>query len=135
MSNQVHVACALGNKACQQYRSVLYLPAGELFDRLTIAERTGERKRCLDTLVKVESLIIDDWLLTTPTRQQIQQLRTLIDRRHKTIYCTQLPPGQWHDRMEEKILADAIVDRITTNTHATVLTCDEPMRKRFGLPG
>jgi DNA replication protein DnaC len=137
-AGKTYVACALGNKACQQYRSVLYLPAGELFDRLTIAERTGERKRCLDTLVKVELLIIDDWFLTTPSRQQIQQLHTLIDRRHKTastIYCTQLPPGQWHDRMEEKILADAIIDRITTNAHATVLTCDESMRKHFGLPG
>ena len=26
--------------------AVLYLQAGELFDRITIAERTGERKRC-----------------------------------------------------------------------------------------
>ena len=133
-AGKTYVACALGNKACQQYRSVLYLPAAELFDRLTIAERTGDRKRCLDTLVKVELLIIDDWFLTTPSRPQIQQLHTLIDRRHKaasTIYCTQLPPGQWHDRMEEKILADAIIDRITTNAHTTVLNCDESLRKHF----
>ena len=133
-AGKTYVACALGNKACQQYRTVLYLPAGELFDRITIAERTGERKHCLDTLVRVELLIIDDWFLTTPNKQQVQQLHTLIDRRHKaasTIYCTQLAPGQWHDRMEEKILADAIIDRITTNAHATVLTCDDSMRKHF----
>ena len=128
------MACALGNKACQQYRTVLYLPAGELFDRITIAERTGEKKHCLGTLVRVESLIIDDWFLTTPSRPQVQQLHTLVDRRHKTastIYCTQLPPGQSHDRIEEKILADAILDRITANAHATVLTCDNSMRKHF----
>lgn len=133
-AGKTYLACALGNKACQQYRTVLYLPAAELFDRITIAERTGERKRCLDALVNVELLIIDDWFLTTPSRQQVQQLHILIDRRHKaasTIYCTQLPPGQWHDRMEEKILADAIIDRITTNAHATVLSCDESMRKHF----
>lgn len=131
---KTYVACALGNKACQQYRTVAYLPAGELFDRITIAERIGDKKRCLDTLVRVELLIIDDWFLTAPTRQQVQHLHTLVDRRHKsasTIYCTQLPPGQWHDRMEEKILADAIVDRITTNAHATVLACDDSMRKHF----
>jgi DNA replication protein DnaC len=133
-AGKTYVACALGNKACQQYRRVLYLSADELFDRITIAERTGDKKRCLDTLVKVELLIIDDWFLTPPSRPQVQQLHTLIDRRHKrasTIYCTQLPPGQWHDRMEEKILADAIVDRITTNAHATVLNCDDSMRKHF----
>ena len=133
-AGKTYVACALGNKACQQYRTALYLPATELFDRITIAESTGDKKRCLDTLVKVELLIIDDWFLTTPSRQQVQQLHVLIDRRHKTastIYCTQLPPGHWHDRMDEKILADAIIDRITTNAHATVLTCDGSMRKHF----
>ena len=133
-AGKTYVACALGNRACQQHRSVLYLPASELFDRITIAERTGEKRRCLDTLVRVELLIIDDWFLTAPSRQQVQQLHTLIDRRHKsgsTIYCTQLPPDQWHDRMEEKILADSIVDRVTTNAHATVLTCEDSMRKRF----
>nr|WP_233437927.1 ATP-binding protein [Agromyces laixinhei] len=104
-AGKTYVASALGNKACQQHRRVLYLPADELFDRITIAERAGDKKRCLDTLVKVELLIIDDWFLTTPTRPQVQQLHTLIDRRHKTastIYCTQLAPGQWHDRMDEK---------------------------------
>lgn len=133
-AGKTYLACALGNKACQQYRTVLYLPAGELLDRISIAERTGDKKRCLDALVKVELLIIDDWFLTAPTRTQVQQLHTLIDRRHKTastIYCTQLPPAQWHDRMEEKILADAIVDRITTNAHATVLDCDDSLRKHF----
>jgi DNA replication protein DnaC len=63
-AGKTYVACALGNKATQQYRTVLYLPASELFDRITIAERTGEKKRCLDTLVRVELLIIDDWFLT-----------------------------------------------------------------------
>lgn len=133
-AGKTYVACALGNKACQQYRRVLYLSADELFDRITIAERTDSKKRLFDQLVKVDLLILDDWFLTTPSRPQIQQLHTLIDRRHKTastIYCTQLPPGQWHDRMEEKILADAIVDRIVTNAHATVLDADQSMRKHF----
>lgn len=133
-AGKTYVACALGNKACQQDRRVLYLPAAELFDRITIAERIGDKKRCLDTLVKVDLLIIDDWFLTTPTTAQVQQLHTLIDRRHRTastIYCTQLPPAQWHDRMDEKIVADAIVDRITTNAHTTVLDTGESMRKHF----
>ena len=33
--------------------------------------------------------------------------------------------------MDEKILVDAIVDRIVTNAHATVLHCDDSMRKHF----
>ncbi|MGH3970616.1 MAG: ATP-binding protein, partial [Mycobacterium sp.] len=30
-AGKTYVACALGNKACQQHRTVLYLPAAELF--------------------------------------------------------------------------------------------------------
>ena len=84
---------------------MLYLSADDLFDRITIAERTDQKKRCLAALVKVDLLIIDDWFLTTPTTQQVQQLHTLIDRRHttaSTIYCTQLPPisgtTEWRKR-------------------------------------
>jgi hypothetical protein len=98
----------------------------------------GEKKQCLEALVKVELLVIDDWFLAEPTRQQVQAVHTLVDRRHRvasTIFCAQLAPGQWHDRMQEKILADAIVDRITTNAHATVLDCDESMLKQFNQLG
>lgn len=137
-AGKTYVACALANKACQQYRTVLYLPAGELFDRLTAAERLGEKKQCLETLVKVELLVVDDWFLAAPTREQVRDLHTLIDRRHRaasTLFCTQLPPAEWHDRMAEKILADAITDRITTNAHMTVLDCGESMRKHFNQMG
>jgi DNA replication protein DnaC len=133
-SGKTYVACALANKACQQFRTALYLTAVELFDRITVADRLGEKKRCLDQLARVQLLVVDDWFLTSPSREQVQNAHTLIDRRHRTastIFCTQLAPGNWHDRMEEKILADAIVDRITTNAHMTVLDCAESMRKRF----
>lgn len=133
-SGKSYIACALANKACQQFHGALYLSASELFDRLSMAERIGERKRTLDALVKVELLVIDDWFLKEPTVEQVQQLHILVDRRHRntsTIYCTQLCAEEWHERMEEKVLADAIVDRIVNNAHTTVLDCQESLRKYF----
>ena len=133
-SGKSYIACALSNKACQQSHSTLYLSASDLFDRLSMAERLGERRRVLDALVKVELLVIDDWFLKEPTVEQVQQLHVLVDRRHRnssTIYCTQLTADEWHERMEEKVLADAIVDRIVNNAHITVLNCEESLRKYF----
>jgi len=133
-SGKTFVACALANKACQQFHNALYLGAAELFDRLTLGERIGERRRIFDQLVKVELLVIDDWFLNRPTNEQVQQLHILIDRRHRqasTIFCTQLTPDEWHDQMEEKVLADAIVDRITSNAHMTVLDCKDSLRRIF----
>ena len=39
---KTYVACALGNKACQQGHTVLYLSASELFDQLRLGERIGD---------------------------------------------------------------------------------------------
>ncbi|MDR1421571.1 MAG: ATP-binding protein [Coriobacteriales bacterium] len=123
-SGKTFVACALANRACQQFKRVLYITTADLFDRLSLAERQGERKRALESLVKIELLVIDDWFLKAPTMEQVQNLHTLIDRRHRktsTSFCTQLSQELWHERMEEKVLADAIVDRIVTNLHKTEL--------------
>ncbi|MDR2380266.1 MAG: ATP-binding protein, partial [Bifidobacteriaceae bacterium] len=49
-SGKTYVACALANKACQQFHTALYLPAAELFDRLRAADRAGDRPRVMDTL-------------------------------------------------------------------------------------
>lgn len=133
-AGKTFLACALANKACQDYKSVLYLRADELFDRLTIAEKTDSRSQVLKRLVNLDLLVIDDWFLSAPTRDQVKNLHTLIDRRTRvgsTIFATQLPPAKWHDRMEEKILADAIIDRITAGAHTVTVNCTDSMRRHF----
>jgi len=133
-SGKTYVACALGNKAAQQYKSVLYLRAVDLFDRLTLAERAGSRSQTLAKLVKVDLLILDEWFTSSPTVEQVRHLHALIERRTgvgSTIFCSQVPPAKWHDQIEEKVVADAIVDRITANAHKMTLTCkdDSPQLK------
>jgi DNA replication protein DnaC len=133
-SGKTYVACALGNKAAQQYKSVLYLRAVDLFDRLTMAERAGTRGATLAKLVNVDLLILDEWFTSPPTVEQVRHLHALIERRTgvgSTIFCSQIPPAKWHDQIEEKVVADAIVDRITANAHKTTLTCKDSLRRIF----
>jgi DNA replication protein DnaC len=133
-SGKTYLASALGNKAAQQFKTVTYLRAADLFDEFTIAERAGTRIGFLEKLVKVDLLIIDDWFLTPPTLEQVRQLHQLVDRRSataSTIYATQLPPTKWHDQIEEKILADAIIDRITASAITIKLDATESLRRHF----
>jgi DNA replication protein DnaC len=133
-SGKTYIACALANRACQQFKKVLYLSASDLFDRLQIAEQKGDRKRVLDSLVAVDLLVIVDWFLHPPSAAQAQSLHILIDRRHRrasTIFCTQLSASDWHDQIEEKVIADAIVDRITSNAHTMELDCEDSLRRHF----
>jgi len=136
-SGKTYLACALGNKAIQQHKTVAYLRAADLLDQFTIAERSGKRSQFLEKLVKLDLLIIDDWFLIAPSREQVQQLHQLVDRRCQagaTIYATQLPPAKWHDRMEEKILAEAIIDRITASATTITLKADRSLRREFNPP-
>jgi hypothetical protein len=71
-SGKTYLACALGNKAAQQYKSVLYLRAVDLFDRLTLAERAGSRSQTLTKLVKIDLLILDEWFTNSPTVEQVR---------------------------------------------------------------
>ena len=131
-AGKTYIACALGNKACQQHKTVRYLRAADLFDQISLAEKTGTRADLFAKLVRLDLLILDDWFLARPTRPQVEHLHSLIDRRTRvgsTIFCPQLSPDQWHDRIEEKVFADAIVDRVTTNAHATTLDCRDSMRR------
>lgn len=133
-SGKTYIASALGNKACQQYKHVLYLRAVDLFDRLTIAERAGTRGQTLAKLVKVDLLILDEWFTSPPTVEQVRHLHALIERRTgvgSTIFCSQIPPAKWHDQIEEKVVADAIIDRITANAHKMTLNCRDSLRRHF----
>jgi len=133
-AGKTYLACALGTKAVQQYKTVKYYRASDLFDQITLADASGTRSQLIDKLVRLDLLIIDDWFLAAPTLEQVRHLHTLIDKRTgkgSTIFATQLPPAVWHDRMEEKIVADAIIDRITAGSHTTVISCDESLRRHF----
>jgi len=133
-SGKTFVGCALANKACLTFHSVLYISASDLLDRISIAEQLGEKSKVISSFVKYELLVLDDWFLKTPTNRQVEILHSLIDRRYRsssTIYCSQLRPSDWHEMMQEKVLADAILDRIVNNAHMTELTCDKSMRTVF----
>ena len=103
-----------------------------MLEDIAVAARAGTAREALDEWVKPDLFIIDDFMLTPPTREAVQHLLDLTEKRGfsgSTIYCSQLPPDQWHQRIEEKIVADAILDRIVNRAIAITIGGDS-MRKR-----
>jgi DNA replication protein DnaC len=77
-------------------------------------------------------VIIDDWLRTPLSKSQTNDLLEIIDDRYKlssTILATQVPVADWHERMTNPTLADAIMDRVVHNAYRLELK-GESMRKR-----
>ncbi|MEK6591452.1 MAG: IS21-like element helper ATPase IstB [Pseudomonadota bacterium] len=125
------LACALGNAACRQGLSVLYLRATRLLDDLRIAHADGSYTKKLAYLAKLDLLILDDWGLQKLTRAQAQDLLEVVDDRHgarSLLITSQLPIEHWHDTLGDPTLADAILDRVCHSSHKLLLT-GESMRK------
>jgi DNA replication protein DnaC len=91
----------------------------------------GTLSKTFDGLTKLDLLIIDDAFLAQPSVIDATRLLKLVEKRMhigSTIYCTQLPPEEWHKRIEEKIVADALLDRVVNRAHIIKLE-GESLRK------
>lgn len=131
------LACALGVEACKQSYTVRFTRMTELLEEIRLAQIERTTAKCWKELVKVDLLIVDDWMLIKIDAEEARILFELIHRRHRrksTILCSQFAPPGWHKRIPEETLADAILDRIVYDSHQIHLKTseDEPsMRKKY----
>ncbi len=124
------LACALGNQACRQGMSVLYVRTSRLLEEMKLAHAEGSFRKRLMQIAKTELLVLDDFGVATLTQSERQDLLELIDDRtnKSTLITSQIPVKAWHDVIGEPTLADAILDRIVHRAHTINLT-GETMRK------
>ena len=61
--------------------------------------------------------------------QTLMEIMEGLHGKHSTIITSQLPVRQWHGVIEEKPIADAVLDRIVHNAHRIELA-GESLRKQ-----
>ena len=131
------LACALGNKACRDNRSVLYQRVPKLFPDLALARGDGRYHRLMKRLGKVRLLILDDWGLEPFGSDQRRDLLEIVEERYgrgATLITSQVPVDRWHDIIGEPTIADAILDRIVHNAHRIEVASKDSMRRATNLP-
>lgn len=131
------IACALGHKACLEGYKVIYYRATRLFETLSIAKGDGRYPRLMNSIAKMDLLIIDDWGLSVLTNQErTDMLETLEDRHgiHSTIITSQLPIEHWHETIGNPTLADAILDRLIHNAHKIQLKGGSMRKMKTDMP-
>lgn len=119
------IACALGQYACRQGQSVLYLRVPRLTEELRLLHGSGAFGKWLAQLARIEVLILDDWAMTPLDPATRADLLEIIDDRaaHKaTLITTQLPVEHWHGWIGDATIADAICDRLMQRVHRLTLT-------------
>lgn len=125
------LACALGNAACRQGLSVVYVRTPRLFEELRIAHGDGSFSKRLSALAKTDVLILDDWGLAPLDQAGRNDLLEVLDDRvgvRSTVITSQLPVEHWHAYLNDPTLADAILDRVLHSAHKVALT-GESLRK------
>ena len=126
------LACALGNQACRQGFSAMYVRVPRLLEQLRIAHGDGSFGKLLAQLARIDVLLLDDWGLTPLQSSERHDLLELVDDRvnaRSTIITSQLPVEHWHAWLNDPTLADAILDRLVHASHRVALK-GESLRKK-----
>jgi DNA replication protein DnaC len=127
------IACALGQHACRQGFTTLYLRLPRLLQELPLAKGDGRYGKLMTTLSRTDLLLLDDFgLATLNDEHRHDRLEVLEDRQDQraTIVTSQLPVEHWHEAIGDSTLADAILDRLVHNAYKIALKGDS-MRKRL----
>ena len=98
------LACALGQKACRDNRSVLYQRVPRMFADLALARGDGRYPRLMRALGGVKLLILDDWGLEPLGPEQRHDVLEIIEDRYgrgATLITSQIPVDRWHDMIGE----------------------------------
>jgi len=135
-AGKTFLACAMGQAACRQGLTVKYLRTSRLLQDLAHGHADGSYPKQLADLAKVNLLIIDDWLRDPLSPVQARDLLEILDDRYgasSTAVVAQVPVAEWHQRIPDPTIADAILDRLVHNAHRLELKGESQRKKRSSL--
>ena len=130
-SGKTYIACALAHAACMKGYRAKYYRLSRLLLELTQTKADGSYSKALQTLARLDVLILDDWGLEPLKAAQRNDVMEIMDDRNgssSTVIISQLPTDQWYQSIGDNTLADAILDRLMHNAHRIKLK-GESMRK------
>jgi DNA replication protein DnaC len=125
------LACALAHSACLKGFSSLYYRVPKLLTNLSVARGDGRYQKVMESLSKIDLLILDDWGLSKLNEVERRDFLEIIEERHElksTIVTSQVPVKHWHELIGDSTIADALLDRLVHNSYRIELE-GESIRK------
>ncbi len=146
-NGKTYLACAFGNAACRRFKKVFYIRMQELLEQLKWEKENGDYRKYLNSLKKLDLLILDEFLLRRLTPEEASHLLEVVEIRSRnddgtsgrsTIFCSQYDSGDWYERIspdspEQDPETEAIIDRIIHTSHIISIEGKYSMRQRHGL--
>lgn len=118
-TGKTYLAEALIYQACKHAYSGQKKVYPVFLEEIKVERLVGKWLKYLKTLNKIKVLVIDDFLVSKTTIQDAAEVLTILEERvtkHPTIITSQYPKENWHERIKDSTLADAICDRLLVNS-------------------
>lgn len=128
-----YLACALGRQACYLGYRVEYFSMNKFVEKIALSKIDGTLLKVINHIEKNDLIIFDDFgLQPLDNNSRLALLQILEDcyERKAVIITSQLPIKKWYDYIGEPTLADAIMDRLTSNANRIELKGESMRRKK-----
>ena len=99
---------------------VAYVRVPRLMLDINISKQDGSYNKLMNKYKRVDLLILDDFGLAKMTAAETRDFLELIEDRNTIKSCmiiSQLPVSNWYDIFFDPTLADAIMDRVLSNSY------------------
>ena len=121
------IATGIGINACRAGKTVMFVNAKELMDKLSDSLAKDTLKQTLKALSKVELLIIDELSYLKMDKEKESIFFQIIRQRYEKsslIITTNLPMSRWDEVFTGQLAATAILDRLVHHCHVLSITGD-----------
>jgi len=117
---KTHLAIALGIKAVEQRKRVLFYSAEKLTEELAASEVSGTLNKKLESLARLDLLIIDELGYLSLSKQTSKLFFQLISKRYErgsVIVTSNKPFEEWGEIFNDDVVASAILDRMLHHSY------------------
>jgi DNA replication protein DnaC len=119
-TGKTHLSIALGLKACNQRKRVLFTSAMSLLDQMVAATVSHNLGAMLETLGRLDLLIIDELGYMPVDTHRSNLFFQVVSRRYEKgaiILTTNKPFDRWGEMFGDDVIASAILDRLLHHSH------------------
>ena len=125
------LACAIGAAACRHNYSCRYYRLPVLFAEIDLARMENKYLKFMESLRKVNLLILDDIGLKPYSHEEARDLLEIAELRYNrssTVLASQIPHEKWYELIPDPTIADAFMDRVVHNANIMALDSSVSMR-------
>ena len=124
---KTHLAQALAHEACRQGFSALFINTHKMLQHLNGGRADGTLERRMQTYLRPDLLILDDFGLKPLTPPGPEDLYDIINERYERssiMLTSNRAPAEWPDLFGDPLLASAGLDRLAHHAEVLVITGD-----------